>query len=591
VTDIALRFSGKDDGLVAQFRRVNKDIDQFEGNAKRAASSIGSVFSAVKGIAAAAGLALAIRESLQFADAIQNAADATGIGAEGIQRLQFLGAATGSSLDQLTGAVGRMQKQIYEAGEGSREASQAIGDLGLEAEDFFSLTPDERFTKVAQAISGIEDPAKKTALAIQLFGKSGQDLVPTLDAIGTSANEIEARFAAIGGPVSAEAIAKVDAIGDAFGETRLAANSLVTELLAMGSDVVIAGLDKVNLFAASLRHAIGGGTRNDLVEMSDQLLKLEAQMILFQNHLGEKNTTGSTKMLKLLREYNVLSGEYERRLRAGEFVPPRIQQEIVPVMSGGPTFDETEEEKREREKQDHEARIYRLGVGLSRERELQLEHAQLSTDIDEQRAADILRLTEKTEAARGGIITDAEQFLSDVRKTFGLKQIEFEEIKNQSIYQLATGMFGALARENSKLAKVQQGIAMAQTIWSTATGIMKAFETLPWPASLGAAAKVALTGALQIAKIKSTNYTGSGVSSSSPPSLSGGGGGTLAPPAAPSLPEPGAVNQGQMTVYISGVVTRDVLDQLMDGLRDGFSRDVVIIPSNSLQAQQLRNGT
>jgi hypothetical protein len=589
MSDIALRFGAKDDGLVAQFRRVNKDIDQFEGNARRAATSIGSVFSAVKGIAAAAGLGLAIRESLQFADAVQNAADATKITAEGIQRLQFLGAPTGTSLDQITTAVGRMQKQLYEAGEGSKEARQAIANLGLETADFINLSPDERFTKVAQAIAAIEDPAEKTAIAMGLFGKGGQDLIPMLDAVGTSAGEVEARLVALGGPVNAAAIAAVDTLGDTLGETAIAAKSLTTELFAMIAPALTAGLEGLNTLVGAIRFSISGGN-DPLVNLDDQIKALERQLEVAEK-FDDKNERWRAHTRELRAELEALTRQQQSLLGFGEagIAVPLAEVPINVEMPTGVGFEETAEDKAEREKFEFESRLHRLGIGLSREREQQLEHNLLMTEIDQKRSDDILRMTRKMETDRRGIITDSEQFLAGVRETFGLKQIEFEEIKNQSIYQLASGLFGALARENSKVAKAQQAIAIAQTIWSTATGVMKAFETLPWPASLGAAAKVVLTGALQVAKIKSTNYQGSSVSSSSPPSLSGGGGGTLATPTAPSLPEPGAVNQGQTTVYLSGVVTREVLEQLFEGLREGFSRDVVIIPSNSLQAQQLRN--
>jgi hypothetical protein len=45
------------------------------------------------------------------------------------------------------------------------------------------------------------------------------------------------------------------------------------------------------------------------------------------------------------------------------------------------------------------------------------------------------------------------------------------------------------------------------------------------------------------------------------------------------------------TVYITGMITRDIVDHLIEGLKDGFNRDVVIIPSNSRQASEIRQGT
>jgi hypothetical protein len=96
-----------------------------------------------------------------------------------------------------------------------------------------------------------------------------------------------------------------------------------------------------------------------------------------------------------------------------------------------------------------------------------------------------------------------------IQEAFGLQQLDFEQIKNMSIIDLAGEMFTALGGAGTKFFKVQQGFAIANAVINTAQGITKALA-LPFPASLAAAAKVAAMGAIQIAKIKATNPGGSG---------------------------------------------------------------------------------
>jgi hypothetical protein len=225
------------------------------------------------------------------------------------------------------------------------------------------------------------------------------------------------------------------------------------------------------------------------------------------------------------------------------------------------------------------------------ERAMAFEQSESLLHINQGTIDEIVRRETDAVMKRLQVQSDASRFLADVRRTFGLEEIKFEEIKNQSIFEIASSMFSALARENSKLAKVQQGIALAQTIWSTAAGIMRAFETLPWPANIIAAGKVALTGAIQIAKIRSTNYSAGSVSGSAP-SLAGGssiGAGRDANPQDTS--ELAAAAQSSTTVYLTGFITRDIVDYIVDALREGLDRDVVVIPQNSLQAEIIRGGT
>jgi hypothetical protein len=596
VTDVALRFGAKDDGLTAQFRKVDQQLDAFKANASSVAGSIGSVFKSVAALAAVAGIAKLANDALEFADAQKKMQAQTGLNVQATQRLAFIAGQTSVEVGSLTSGVLKLQRVLGGFEEGSEKSADALKRLGLANADFLNRNPEEQFNAVAKAVSGLATQNEKVLATTELFGKSGAELLPVLQAIGNESNQLEAHFDAIGGPVGQAAIDAVDALGDEFSSTALAAKSLTTEILAIIAPSVTAGLKGVTLLLAATRHAVTGGS-NEQVNLDNRINQLQFLI----NNPGARtefaeNEAKATQKLRIELEELLLKQEELFGTGRGGLLNPKIQQFPVnlpnPLAGGDLQFQESDEDRAKRLKEEEQQRNDRINFAANVhqiEEDAAFRSSLKLAEIDQKRLDDEIARTTEAEGRKLQIVSDMQAFLTNVRKTFGLQEIKFEEIKDQSIIEIASQMFGVLARENSKLAKVQQGIALAQTIWSTATGIMKAFETLPWPANLAAAAKVALTGAIQVAKIKSTNYSAGSVSGSAA-SLSGGSSVGSGPGSSvPQVPAATAP-QGSTQVYVSGFISRDIIDYMVQGLREGFNRDVVVIPQNSLQAEIIRSG-
>jgi hypothetical protein len=63
---------------------------------------------------------------------------------------------------------------------GSKTATDALSALGLSVDELSGMSPEDQFTKIADAIGDVEDPSKRAALAMQLFGRAGSELLPMM---------------------------------------------------------------------------------------------------------------------------------------------------------------------------------------------------------------------------------------------------------------------------------------------------------------------------------------------------------------------------------------------------------------------------
>ena len=140
----------------------------------------------------------------------------TGVGAGKLSAYQFAAEQSGTSIEALETALGKMVKTLYAADEESKGAVDSLADLGLGLEELEGLRPDQQFEKIADALSRVEDPGKKAALAMQLFGKSGTELLPMIEDGAKGLADMVAQGEALGVVLSDEAIASAAALDDTF---------------------------------------------------------------------------------------------------------------------------------------------------------------------------------------------------------------------------------------------------------------------------------------------------------------------------------------------------------------------------------------
>jgi len=133
---------------------------------------------AALGVAAAgAGLIVGIKSAADLGGKLADLSARTGIAAG---KLAVMGRAfedNGVSADKIGGVINKLQKTITDFGSGSASAAKPFDALGIKFDDISKLDPAAQFELIQSKISAIQDPAQRAALAMQIFGKSGGELL------------------------------------------------------------------------------------------------------------------------------------------------------------------------------------------------------------------------------------------------------------------------------------------------------------------------------------------------------------------------------------------------------------------------------
>jgi len=153
-----------------------------------------TTFTAPITVAGASIMALA-KKTADAGDELAKMAARTGFSVEALSEYKYAAELSGTSLDALETSIKKMQNTITDAANGNKTAARTLNDLGLSFNEIKNLSPETQFAMIATSIASIEDPTRRAALAQDVFGKSGTDLLPMLanGALGLAQLREEAR--------------------------------------------------------------------------------------------------------------------------------------------------------------------------------------------------------------------------------------------------------------------------------------------------------------------------------------------------------------------------------------------------------------
>lgn len=177
MADIEIVRLTAEDATGGAFASINRSLSSLQASAV----GVKSAFAALGAISSVGVLVNMARSAIDAADNLNKLSQRVGVSVENLSKLQYAAKLSDISTDQLGDGLKKLAVNLQAAGRGSGDALEAFRALGFAQKELLNLSPDQALNRIAQAFEGIEDGAGKTALAVQLFGRSGSDLIPLLN--------------------------------------------------------------------------------------------------------------------------------------------------------------------------------------------------------------------------------------------------------------------------------------------------------------------------------------------------------------------------------------------------------------------------
>ncbi|WP_444452573.1 phage tail tape measure protein [Rhodobacter capsulatus] len=184
--------------------------------------------------AASTGIALAIKGQLDAADDLSKMSQKFGISIEDLSRLGYAADLSGVSMDSMAASLKKLSRNMSDAASGQKAQVELFKRLGISVTDSEGrMRSTEAVMKdIADVMAKLPDGAEKTALALDLFGKSGAEMIPMLNGGSSSLAELTAEAQSMGIVITAETGRSAEAFNDNISRIQTAVSGLVVQLSA-----------------------------------------------------------------------------------------------------------------------------------------------------------------------------------------------------------------------------------------------------------------------------------------------------------------------------------------------------------------------
>ena len=167
-------------------RRLGNDMQGVQGKVKNlgmAVRGLGMAFKALAATAAVAGFAALIKGAADQADAMGKLATRTGIAADKLQGFVNAGKLADVSQEQLTSGLRVFARTQAEAAEGVATYADAYAKLGVSVtkSDGSLKASDALLGEIADRFADLPDGPAKAAVAMDIFGRSGAQMITMLN--------------------------------------------------------------------------------------------------------------------------------------------------------------------------------------------------------------------------------------------------------------------------------------------------------------------------------------------------------------------------------------------------------------------------
>jgi hypothetical protein len=189
-----------------------------------------------------------MKSTIDYADKLSLMSQSAGVSVESLSALNYSAKLNGVSLEQLSGGLVKLSKNMLSVEQGTGNAVQAIDGLGVKAKggaaaafDILNIkieaskghlkSSEQIMYEVADRFHAMQDGTTKTALATQIFGKTGADLIPILNGGSAAIKANSEELKKMGGIISTDMAADANQFNDNIDKMNTATQGLKLAIL------------------------------------------------------------------------------------------------------------------------------------------------------------------------------------------------------------------------------------------------------------------------------------------------------------------------------------------------------------------------
>lgn len=286
-----------------------------------------------------------VLHSIDLADELGKASQKAGIAVESMSALEYSAKLADVGVEDFTASMVKFSRSIVESENGNKKAAEAFTYLGIKVKDAQgNFIPTEVLLKqVSEKFSLMEDGAQKTALALDLFSRSGAAMLPFLNqsAAGIERGTEEAKK--FGQVISTETAKAAEEFNDNMKALGSALQGVGNALIEGGVLDSLKGLSEwaknmaangwISKIATAIKevaYAIGLIPSTVFVALIDYMGK--------SANVADQGATSWDKFSSSLEHFRKVSDEVDRKSKLGDVASRAVPS---PTLLDIPSFEST----------------------------------------------------------------------------------------------------------------------------------------------------------------------------------------------------------------------------------------------------------
>ena len=248
--ELVLRITADTRQLRAELQKAGVLTNQTANQMKGAFAGLTSQLKGLIPVVSLAALATFTKRAIDAGDAINDMSKRTGVAVETLSKLDLAARQNGTSLEGVAQGIKFMNRNLAEAASGNKEAVKSFGQIGLSLTDLQKLSTEEQFLAVADQISRLGSASDRTKVAMDIFGRSGSDLIPIMEGGASAIRETMKEAERLGLVLSAEEAQRMDEFNDKWEEMTL-------RLQRLAQDGFLFAVEAAEKFSQAIDSTIG----------------------------------------------------------------------------------------------------------------------------------------------------------------------------------------------------------------------------------------------------------------------------------------------------------------------------------------------
>lgn len=225
--DLILKMGGFEQGMDKAARLTDKRMREMEARAKKFGVVIGAAVASAA-VAAAAG----VKSAIDYADQLNDMNQRLGVSAEALSGWAYAAKQSGTDIDALGIGLKKLAKNMAEALDPKSQQGMLFDALGVSVKDAEGRLRDveDVLPEIASKFKDLDNATQESALAMDLFGKSGTDLLEFLNQGSDGLETLRQRARDLGVELDGNTLQAADQFNDTLADIKTISEGLFAQL-------------------------------------------------------------------------------------------------------------------------------------------------------------------------------------------------------------------------------------------------------------------------------------------------------------------------------------------------------------------------